>query len=140
MRFPSRCSFAFCTFGADGAAHCTVYAKVNGTLWQTQRMTISGIQADVDIYTVPCSPSPDSGRVGFSFVGASSPTPVSMSSKTNVLEYADEESKERCFAATYGADVEMIPGSGMSGALLGSAFPLGVALRSHWLLRYRCTR
>ncbi|TNY24617.1 aspartic peptidase domain-containing protein [Rhodotorula diobovata] len=104
------------------SAAAAIYAKVNGTLWQTQRMTISGIQADVDIYTVPCSPSPDSGRVGFSFVGASSPTPVSMSSKTNVLEYADEESKERCFAATYGADVEMIPGSGMSGALLGMPF------------------
>ncbi|GAA5914290.1 hypothetical protein JCM8208_006302 [Rhodotorula glutinis] len=104
------------------AAAAAVYAATNGTLWKTQRMAITGVEADVDLYIVPCKPSADAGRVGFNFLGSSRPEPVSMSAQSNVLEYADDEPSERCFGALYGADVELAPGSGMNGALLGMPF------------------
>ncbi|GAA5855228.1 hypothetical protein JCM9279_007512 [Rhodotorula babjevae] len=111
------------TFSAmPRSAAAAVYAATNGTLWKTQRMAVSGIEADVDIYTVPCEPSADVGRVGFNFLGSSRPEPVSMSAQSNVLEYADDEASDRCYGALYGADVELAPGSGMNGALLGMPF------------------
>ena len=93
-------------------------------------MTVSGVEADVDIYTVPCKPSADAGRIGFNFLGSSRPQPDSMSAESNVLEYVDEDAKDRCYAGTYGADVELAPGSGMNGALLGSASTFSSSTRS----------
>ncbi|GAA5944074.1 hypothetical protein JCM3775_003892 [Rhodotorula graminis] len=104
------------------SAAAAVYAATNGTLWKTQRMAVAGIEADVDIYTVPCEPSSTSGRIGFTFIGASSSTPVSMSAVSNVLEYVDDVASESCFGGLYGANVELVPGSGMQGALLGMPF------------------
>ncbi|GAA6052048.1 hypothetical protein JCM3770_002339 [Rhodotorula araucariae] len=102
------------------SAAAALAAGYLGKLHSTHNMTVAGITAETDLYTLPCKLPRIRGFPGLKFADA--PTAVSMAVYDTIYELVDENVAGLCFSSFFGVDIQVPGTGGMNGALLGIPF------------------